>query len=76
MKAAIADGVPARGVVLTPEHCLFFEDKVVPLWLLVNRLSIFYDRTFTAYKAYPVQTDPHAVLIAENLLIARSKSLS
>ncbi|MDN7349963.1 Hint domain-containing protein [Acetobacter senegalensis] len=70
LKDAIADGVPARDVVLTPDHCLFFEDKFVPLCLLVNRLSIFYDRTFTAYKAYPVQTDPHAVLIAENLLIA------
>lgn len=70
LKDAIADGVPARDVVLTPDHCLFFEDKFIPVSLLINRLSIFYDRSYSSYKAYAVQTEPHAVLIAESLLVA------
>lgn len=70
LKDAIADGLPAKDLLLTPDHCLFFEDKFIPVCLLINRLSIFYDRSYTSYKAYPVQTDPHAVLIAENLLVA------
>ncbi|MGX7346300.1 Hint domain-containing protein [Acetobacter pasteurianus] len=70
LQDAIADGLPTQDVLLTPDQCLFFENKFVPAALLVNRLSIFYDHTFERYIAYPLETDGPAIIVAEGLLVA------
>lgn len=63
---AIADNVPARDVVLSPEHCVFLEGVLVPVGCLVNGISIR-----TEYPAeiryYHLELAEHDVLLAEGM---------
>ncbi|ANA14488.1 Hint domain-containing protein [Acetobacter oryzifermentans] len=68
LKDAIADGVPYKDMLITPEHCLFFEDKFVPVRMLVNGVSIFFDKSITSYDYYHVETAQHSVITADGML--------
>ncbi|GCD56132.1 outer membrane protein [Acetobacter pasteurianus NBRC 3222] len=68
LKDAIADGVPYKDMLITPEHCLFFEGKFVPARMLVNGVSIFYDKSITSYDYYHVETEQHSVIRADGML--------
>ncbi|WP_244877689.1 Hint domain-containing protein [Acetobacter cibinongensis] len=65
---AIADGVPYKDLLITPEHSLFFEDKFVPVRMLVNGRSIFYDRSITSYDYFHIEVEEHAVIRADGML--------
>ncbi|MGF1276499.1 Hint domain-containing protein [Acetobacter pasteurianus] len=68
VKDAIADGVPYKDMLITAEHCLFFEGKFVPVRMLVNGVSIFYDTSITSYDYYHVETEQHSVITADGML--------
>ncbi|MGF1275344.1 Hint domain-containing protein [Acetobacter pasteurianus] len=67
-KNAIADGVPYKDMLITAEHCLFFDGKFVPVRMLVNGVSIFYDKSITSYDYYHVETAQHSVITADGML--------
>ena len=67
-KNAITDGVPYKDMLITPEHCLFFDGKFVPVRMLVNGVSIFYDKSITSYTYYHVETDQHSIITADGML--------
>ena len=65
----IAPNLPERDLLVTPEHCLFFDGKFVPARMLVNGVSIYYDKTITGAYAYHIETeDGHSILWAESAL--------
>ncbi|WP_237913336.1 Hint domain-containing protein [Acetobacter senegalensis] len=68
LKNAIADGVPCKDMLITSEHCLFFQDKFVPVRMLVNGVSVFYDKSFPVYDYYHVETEPHSVITVDGML--------
>ncbi|MEW9298800.1 Hint domain-containing protein [Acetobacter oryzifermentans] len=68
LKGAIADGVPYKDMLITPEHCLFLKDRFVPARMLVNGVSIFYDKSITSYDYYHVETEQHSVITADGAL--------
>lgn len=68
LKDAISDGVPYKDLLVTPEHCLFFDGKFIPVRMLVNGRSIFYDRVFTSYTYYHIETETHSVIWANDML--------
>ncbi|OUI93077.1 hypothetical protein HK13_08360 [Acetobacter indonesiensis] len=68
LKNALADGVPFKDMLITAEHCLFFEDKFIPARMLVNGSSIFYDKSILSYDYYHVETAEHSVLTADGML--------
>ncbi|KAA8393089.1 hypothetical protein FKW15_12720, partial [Acetobacter sp. DmW_125133] len=68
LKNAIADGVPYKDMLITSEHCLFFEGRFVPVRMLVNGSSIFYDKSITSYDYYHVETEEHSVIAADGML--------
>jgi len=68
LKDAISDGLPYKDMLITPDHCLFFEDKFIPARMLVNGRSIFYDREIISYTYYHIETDKHAVITADGML--------
>ncbi|MFT9026561.1 Hint domain-containing protein [Acetobacter indonesiensis] len=68
LKDALAEGVPYKDLLITPEHCLFFEGRFVPARMLVNGASIIYDKTITSYDYYHVETDEHSVISADGAL--------
>ncbi|WP_238331378.1 MULTISPECIES: Hint domain-containing protein, partial [unclassified Acetobacter] len=62
------DGVPYKDMLITAEHCLFFKDSFVPVRMLVNGVSIFYDKSITSYDYYHVETEQHSVIMADGML--------
>jgi len=68
LKDAIADGVPFKDMLITAEHCLFFEGQFVPARMLVNGRSIFFDKSITSYDYYHIETEAHSVIMADGML--------
>ncbi|WP_181161387.1 Hint domain-containing protein [Labrys okinawensis] len=68
LKDAIAEGLPYRDLLVTAEHSFFFEGKLVPIRMLVNGRSIFYDRSFQTYTYYHVELAEHAIIQANGML--------
>lgn len=68
LKDAIADGVPYKDLLITNDHCLFFDGAFIPVRMLVNGRSIFYDRTISSYTYYHVETAQHAIIRADGVL--------
>ena len=68
LKDAIADGVPFKDMLITAEHCLFFDGKFVPARMLVNGRSIFFDKSITSYDYYHIETEDHSVIMADGML--------
>lgn len=68
LKNAVAEGVPYKDMLITPEHCLFFEGKFVPVRMLVNGSSIFYDKSIMSYDYYHLETAEHSVIVADGML--------
>ncbi|NHO32708.1 Hint domain-containing protein [Acetobacter fallax] len=66
LKDAIAENIPSRDLLVTAEHCLFIDGGFVPVRMLVNGASIFYDRTITEYRYFHVEAEQHSVIVAEN----------
>ncbi|ATI11862.1 MULTISPECIES: Hint domain-containing protein [Acetobacter] len=67
LENAIAPGVPYKDMLITAEHCLFFDGKFVPARMLVNGVSIFYDKSITSYDYYHIETAQHAVITADGV---------
>jgi hypothetical protein len=65
---AIAAGVPHQDLLVTSEHCLFIDGKLIPARMLVNGVSIYYQRSITSYDFYHVETAPHSILAANGML--------
>ena len=67
-EGALADNVPSRDLLVTQEHCMVFEGKLVPARMLVNGASILIDRTINSYTYYHVELESHEAVWAENAL--------
>ncbi|MFT8516592.1 MAG: Hint domain-containing protein [Acetobacter persici] len=67
-QGALADGVPSKDLLITPEHCLYLDGQFVPVRMLVNGETIAYDQTIRAYTYYHVETEQHAVIMADGAL--------
>ncbi len=65
---AIAPGVPYQDLLVTAEHGIFANGKLVPARMLVNGSSIFFDRSITAYAYYHVETAEHSIIMANGML--------
>ncbi|KXU95070.1 hypothetical protein AD928_06340 [Acetobacter cerevisiae] len=65
---ALAEGVPSKDLLITPEHCLYLDGQFVPARMLVNGETIAYDQTICTYTYYHVETAQHAVIMADGTL--------
>ncbi|GBQ85709.1 Hint domain-containing protein [Asaia krungthepensis] len=63
---AFEPGIPARDLLVTPEHCFAFEGALIPIRMLVNGRTIFYDRAMLSYEYFHIELADHAILLAEN----------
>lgn len=68
LKDALAEGVPNKDMLITAEHCLFLNGHFIPVRMLVNDRSIFYDRSVTDYTYYHIETEAHSVIMADGVL--------
>ncbi|MGA9868933.1 MAG: Hint domain-containing protein, partial [Acetobacteraceae bacterium] len=64
---AFADGLPARDLLVSPDHAILADGRLVPAKLLVNEATILRDRTMPIVRYVHVELDRHAILLAEGL---------
>ena len=64
---AFENNVPHRDLLVTSEHCLFVDNKLIPARMLVNGRSITVDTSITEYEYFHVELEAHAILLAEGL---------
>ena len=65
---AIADGVPRRDLIVTGDHCLFFDGHLMPARVLVNGRSIVKDTSLRKFEVFHIETETHAILISDGAL--------
>lgn len=68
LKDAISENIPHQDTYVTPEHCLFIDGKFIPVRMLVNNHSIYYDHSQKMYRYYHIETGEHSVITANGML--------
>jgi hypothetical protein len=64
---AFADGMPHRDLMISPDHAIFVDGKLICARQLVNGSTIRHERNWTAVDYYHVELARHAILLAEDL---------
>lgn len=63
---ALGHNIPARDLLLSPEHCLILDDRCIPVKLLANGASIAREFPTEPFSYYHVELASHGILIAED----------
>ncbi len=68
---AIGDHTPYRDLYLSPLHCIFFNESLIPVMYLINETSIAQGTPseMSALEYYHVELDTHEVIYAEGALV-------
>ena len=66
-RGAFADNMPHRDLVVSPDHAIFADGKLICARQLVNGTTIRQETGWTAVDYYHVELDRHAILLAEGL---------
>ena len=66
---AFADNVPHRDLLLSPDHAVLFDGKLICVRQLVNGSTIRWERGWTAVEYFHVELDRHAIVLAEGLAV-------
>jgi len=62
---ALAEGVPARDLVVSPDHGVLVDGALIPARLLVNHRSITLDDSKSVVTYYHIELDQHDIVLAE-----------
>jgi hypothetical protein len=71
MRFAIDDHTPHCDLYLSPYHCIFFNEALIPVMYLINEASIAQGTPseMSALEYYHVELDTHEVIYAERALV-------
>lgn len=64
---AFADGLPRADLLVSPDHALFVDGKLIAARQLVNHASIVEERGWTVVDYFHIELDRHGVVLAEDL---------
>ena len=67
LRDGFADGVPRRDLVLSPDHAVFVDNKLICARRLINGATIFQETDRASVVYYHIELDEHAILLAEGL---------
>ena len=67
LRDAVADGMPHRDLVVSPDHAIFVDGTLICARQLVNGTTIRQERDWTTVDYYHVELEQHAILLAEGL---------
>ncbi len=62
---AIAENVPVRDLFVSPDHCMFLEESLIPAKFLINETTITQEATLAPFEYYHIELDQHSIILAE-----------
>ncbi|MBV8455537.1 MAG: Hint domain-containing protein [Acetobacteraceae bacterium] len=66
-KDAMGDGLPVRDLLVSPDHCLLIEGKLIPAKLLTNGMSIVPERSVSGVHYFHIELANHDAVLAEGV---------
>jgi hypothetical protein len=66
-RGAFADNTPHTDLLVSPDHAIFTDGKLICARQLVNGTTIVQERDWAAVEYHHVELDQHAILMAEGL---------
>jgi hypothetical protein len=66
-RGAFADNMPHNDLLLSPDHAVFVDGKLICARQLVNGTTIRQEKSWTSVEYFHVELDAHAILLAEGL---------
>ena len=66
-RGAFADATPHRDLLVSPDHAIFVDGKLICARQLINGTTIRQEQGWTSVEYFHVELDAHAVLLAEGL---------
>jgi hypothetical protein len=66
-RSAVADDVPHRDLLVSPDHAVFVDGKLICARQLVNGTTIRQEQVRTSVEYFHIELDAHAILLAEGL---------
>jgi Hint domain len=66
-RGAFADAMPHADLLVSPDHAIFVDGKLICARQLVNGTTILQQQGWTSVDYYHVELDAHAILLAEGL---------
>ena len=67
LKHAFGENLPSRDLLVSPDHCLFVDGKLIPAKLLINDMTIVQEHGATSVHYYHIELARHSVILAEGL---------
>jgi hypothetical protein len=67
-RGAFEDNVPRRDLMVSPDHAIFVDGKLVCARQLVNRTTITQETNLATVQYFHVELDQHSVVFSEGLL--------
>jgi hypothetical protein len=65
LAGALADGIPQRDLLLSPDHALYLNGVLVPAKDLVDGVFIKQDSSFRSVRYFHVELENHGIIFAE-----------
>jgi hypothetical protein len=66
-RGAFADSMPHTDLLVSPDHAVFVDGKLICARQLINGTTIRQEKGWTAVEYFHVELDAHAILLAEGL---------
>ncbi len=66
-RGAFADNMPHTDLVVSPDHAIFVDGKLICARQLINGTTIQQEKGWTSVEYFHVELDSHAILLAEGL---------
>lgn len=66
-RGAFADNMPHTDLIVSPDHAIFVDGKLIAARQLVNGTTIRQEKNWTLVEYFHVELETHAVLLAEGL---------
>jgi hypothetical protein len=66
-RGAFAENMPHRDLLVSPDHAIFVDGKLICARQLVNGTTIRQEKGWTSVEYFHVELDAHAILLAEGL---------
>jgi hypothetical protein len=64
-KDAIGPGVPSRDLHVSPDHCMFLEESLIPAKFLINGATITQETVLEPFDYFHIELEHHGIIFAE-----------